>query len=242
MRSVDTPLTLAALTLALGCAGSAADPSPPPSAAPTSPPGAPPSMPEPPGASAPSTRCTSSVGTWSPSVDGLRGRLIVVSSDESDPPSVRVDLELENTSDRALGVHWSGSALAFATFRMFLGEGGEEVPEPDWALGGSEMTGAMRQSIAPGAIARHPVGRTMGSAPRIFRIGAFWAREMPWRDGPRFFLEGQVRGAAPSTEPTVTVLETTTDAEASSTRAGPPTDPAERVWLGTLVLEPVCVE
>ena len=75
-------------------------------------------------------------------MDGLRARLVIAGGAEDGTP-LSMMIEIENISDEALDIHWSGPPHGFSTFRLDDANGAE-VPEPPWRLGGNEAVGAFR--------------------------------------------------------------------------------------------------
>lgn len=191
-------------------------------------------------AAATAGRCGNVAGAWSPPVNGLRARLIT-SDSRADRSALRIVLELENVSPRALEIHWRGRPDAgFA--RPHLDDASHtEVPVAGVVFGGNEMTGSMRAPIAVHGVLRATVAdnafQRIGGI-RHVRVGSFWSRQMPTDGSPRFFrmrIEGD--SADPAGE---TVLETGATGASVAVRAN--RAPTGEAWRGAIDVPSVCVD
>ncbi len=113
----------------------------------------------------------SSTGAWSEAKDGLRGRLVATRArDAEGHAQLRLDLELENVSDRAepLEVAWTnlGSVLELSL------EDEHAAPVPRLAVGGNEFTiptytlripveSTIRIGVSPAAYEYTPAGEKL---------------------------------------------------------------------------------
>ncbi|MCB9595477.1 MAG: hypothetical protein H6719_22340 [Sandaracinaceae bacterium] len=180
--------------------------------------------------------CRDVTGEWSSPVDGLRGRL-VTSGASASHDALRLTVELENVSDHDLSIHWDGRpSLGFVAFALDDADG-VEVPEPPWALGGNEPGGSLFTVVPAGATARHALPDVLDTfdGGRIFRIGTFWARQMP-DDGSRWTVRARVTGRAASANDLVVRVD-----EAGDTIIdGDTGDSAASPWIGPLDLPGVC--
>ncbi len=155
-----------------------------------------------------------------------------------------LDVELGNVSDEnPLELRWRGRpAAGFLEFRL-LDTRGVEVPRPEWALGGNEITGEFRVVIPPRGSVRLMTAQGIfetAAGRRLLRIGAFRAREMP-EGGPRRFLAVRLAGRG-SIGPGAAQIHA--EGSDGGLRIGAPGAnlPSRPAWVGTLDLRPVCIE
>lgn len=173
--------------------------------------------------------CAVGPGSWSPTVDGLRARLVTTNASRE---GVDVDLEVENTSGAAVELHWTGNLpLGFAELHLDDAAGRDVVP--DWRFVGNSPSGDVRSVFPSGQTVRYAVHRgpfgKMGAA-RTMRIGAFWGRELPGGGEKRFLRATITAGGAHPTAPAYLGAE-----PAAKAAAG-------RAWSGALQVPAVCIE
>ncbi len=182
--------------------------------------------------SSPQRACSLGAGAWSPSVDGLRGRMVTSRGADG---GLRVAVEIEPASGAApVEIHWVGRpVLGFAEARV-IDARGAEVSEPDFRLPGNEHTGNMIEVVS-GRVERELAGSlfTTVGGQRVVRIGAFWARVVPAESGG-VKLGARLMGHEPATDELILERDTVRPFAAGDRRG--------RVFRGPLDLPPVCIE
>jgi hypothetical protein len=154
-------------------------------------------------------------GDWSPVVDGLRGRLIAISSEDGGRPQVRLDLELANDRPviNPLPIWWAGLTGMLALtldengteIQRIEGGGNEMIPPPYWLELPHKST--LRMTITPQGFEYLADGRV------LFRPTTFqeWALHSLPQSG--LYLSGRF---TPTTapEPAITTPRPTTMGQA----------------------------
>jgi len=138
---------------------------------------------------------------WSPAVDGVQGRLIVTPIlDAKRQPQLRVELELENTTDVAnpIAISWG----AYGDMLQLVLEDEAGTPIERDAVPGNELSFApvalqlphastLRVTVSPAALSYNPGHRTM-LRPTVFQAWGLPAKPT------RLFLRGRFVPATPS--------------------------------------------
>jgi hypothetical protein len=138
---------------------------------------------------APATAAAAPDPAWSPTVRGLRGRLIATASEDArHRPQLRLELELENVSDRAAPIALAWSDLEDMLALAVVDDHGAAIEQSH--PGGNRISGppfvlllpvasALRVTISPAAYEYLPGGRTS------LRPLTFQAWDVPSPRAPR---------------------------------------------------------
>lgn len=144
----------------------------------------------------------SAAPAWSPVVDGVHGRLIVTPVlDAKQHPQLRVELELENTSDVANPIPISWGAYGSMLQLVLEDDTGKVIPQN--GIGGNEISpspvtlqlpvaSTLRVTITTAALEYVPGGKTM------LRPVSLQAWDLPAKP-TKLFLRAKFVPASPST-------------------------------------------
>lgn len=138
---------------------------------------------------------------WSPSVEGLRGRLVLTpTQDTNHRPQLQIALELENTSDSAAPLAISAGNPSQMLQLTLEDEAGKGLAHD--AVGGNELTlppyvlalpvrSMLRMTLSPAAYEYVPSGVT------LLRPFALVAWDMPAKRAGKLYLRATLAPVAP---------------------------------------------